>query len=410
MDIPGFRSLNPDDPADMRAHGDLASRVFLTARTTDAMVEERRQRMLGERVAVVEDAGTFVASFRSWDSGMSVPGGKIVKANAVSGVVVSPTHRRRGLLRDWMSADLRQAKDAGHVASVLWASEATIYGRYGFGPVTAQTTMALDIGRSDFARSAPGSMRSLEANEALAVARDLFERVEARNAGTLTRTPYFWERILGTSAETDNSHRWSVAHVNHGGIVDGIVTYDCKGAGDDWVPDAEVVVVDLAAATDEAEEALWHYCSTIDFARRVTYETSPEVPLASWLTNPRAAKTRSTWDGMWARLLDVPAALSARTYPVPGTVVLQVTDDLAGGTFALEVDATGNAECTPTTAAPDVVLGASDLATVWFGCPHGTASLDVMRSLGRVQVRPEKVGWLSTFFSTSWRRQALTHF
>ncbi|MFV0332640.1 MAG: GNAT family N-acetyltransferase [Tropicimonas sp.] len=155
------RPLDLDDPAELQAHADLISRVFLMPRATDAAREERRQRMHGERVSVVEDGQTLVATFRSWDSQMSVPGGGSVPVNAVSGVVVSPTHRRRGLLRDWLTSDLHQAQSAGMVASVLWASEATIYGRYGFGPLTAQTTLTLDLARGGFAGPASGSLEAI---------------------------------------------------------------------------------------------------------------------------------------------------------------------------------------------------------------------------------------------------------
>ncbi|MFV0332641.1 MAG: sterol carrier protein domain-containing protein [Tropicimonas sp.] len=113
---------------------------------------------------------------------------------------------------------------------------------------------------------------------------------------------------------------------------------------------------------------------------------------------------------MWGRILDVEAALAARSYAVPGVVVVQVNDDIAGGTFALDVDASGHAACSLTTASPDLVIGASDLATLWFGCPHGTPSLSVMHSRGRVRAQARPIGWLSAFFSTTWRRQELTNF
>jgi predicted acetyltransferase len=262
-----------------------------------------------------------------------------------------------------------------------------------------------------FRQPTPGRVRVLTPDEVEPLLGDLFARVQSRHAGTIARTPISWQAMLGRIAPAEAfKKRWFAAHFDDAGVIDGVVVYDHKDVWQDWMPAAEVHIDDFLAATDEAEEALWQYCASIDFVTSIEFETSPELPMAAWLTNPRAARTRSTWDGMWARILDTPAALSARTYEVPGTVVLQVNDELAGGRFALTVDESGAATCEPTTAEPDLVLGAGELATLWFGLAHGTGSLDAMRRLGRVQVDPAKIGWLSAFFSTTWRRQGITHF
>src|SRR4029078_8522579 len=52
---------------------------------------------------------------------------------ATTVVGVAPTHRRRGVLRSMMRAHLDDAHERGEPLAALWASEETIYGRFGYG-------------------------------------------------------------------------------------------------------------------------------------------------------------------------------------------------------------------------------------------------------------------------------------
>ncbi len=66
---------------------------------------------------------------------MTVPGGE-VGAAGITAVGVLPTHRRRGILRQMMTELFRQATERGEPVAILWASEAAIYQRFGFGMAT----------------------------------------------------------------------------------------------------------------------------------------------------------------------------------------------------------------------------------------------------------------------------------
>ena len=61
-----------------------------------------------------------------------MPGGTL-PCGGVTVVGVSPTHRRRGVLRTMMDAQLRDIHERGEPIAALWASEETIYGRFGYG-------------------------------------------------------------------------------------------------------------------------------------------------------------------------------------------------------------------------------------------------------------------------------------
>jgi len=73
-------------------------------------------------------------------------------------------------------------------------------------------------------------------------------------------------------------------------------------------------------------------------------------------------------DGMWSRVLDVPAALMARTYTTEIDVVLDVHDAFLhrGGRVRLEGGPEG-ATCGPTDAPADLILPVATLGPLLFG-------------------------------------------
>jgi predicted acetyltransferase len=98
------------------------------------------------------------------------------------------------------------------------------------------------------------------------------------------------------------------------------------------------------------------------------------------LRDGRVAQLIDHSDHLWTRILDVPAALSARRYQARGEIVLQVEDEMgfAGGRFLLDVSpevvvdgGTGQAahpaSCVPTEADPDLTVSVGSLATAYLG-------------------------------------------
>ena len=74
-------------------------------------------------------------------------------------------------------------------------------------------------------------------------------------------------------------------------------------------------------------------------------------------------------DGLWLRILDLEAALSARTYVGSGSLVLDVADDMIdsnAGRWQLAVDG-GRAVVSRTTHAPDLELDVGTLAAAYLG-------------------------------------------
>ena len=75
----------------------------------------------------------MVGVSRTYSFELTMPGGAMLPAAAVSWVSVLPTHRRRGVLTQMMAAMHDDARERDEPAAILTASESSIYGRFGYG-------------------------------------------------------------------------------------------------------------------------------------------------------------------------------------------------------------------------------------------------------------------------------------
>ena len=85
---------------------------------------------------------------------LSVPG-TFLDCSALTFVGVLPTHRRRGVLTSMMERALADADAANRPVAALWASEGTIYGRYGFGLANRAMGLEIDTSRPLVLRTEP---------------------------------------------------------------------------------------------------------------------------------------------------------------------------------------------------------------------------------------------------------------
>jgi predicted acetyltransferase len=148
-----------------------------------------------ERMHVARDGERIVGGAGAFTFGMSVPGGGSVPAAGVTVVGVLPSHRRRGVLTAMMRAQLDDCRARGEALAYLWASEATIYGRFGYGVASRAGSMRLARDRAAFARpfEPRGSARLVELDEAARAFPPLYEQLRAQRPGQFTRTQAWWE-------------------------------------------------------------------------------------------------------------------------------------------------------------------------------------------------------------------------
>ncbi len=144
----------------------------------------------------------------------------------------------------------------------------------------------------------------------------------------------------------------------------------------------ELLAAELMALTPAAEVALWRYAFSVDLIQTIKTQTRPpELLLSAILTDPRRLKIKQS-DGLWARLLDIPASLAGRRYAVAGRVVFEVVDPFlpgVGGVFELEGGPEG-AQCRRSTAAPEFTLDVAGLSSRYLG----DGSFRLLHEAGRV--------------------------
>ncbi|MET9865045.1 GNAT family N-acetyltransferase [Streptomyces sp. NPDC006129] len=358
-------------------------------------IEGRRERFVAGRYLGAFDGGRCVATFRSFDQELTAVGGATVRADAVSGVTVHPTHRRRGLLSSMMARDLAAAKDRGDVVATLIAAEYPIYGRYGFGPATWTAEWTIDVPRAglDARWAGPadgGRIDLVEGEDVRRLGPGLHARLCRRQPGAIDRDELWWKWNTG-AVRVDPSWKdpFFAVYRSASGEVEGMAAYDVDDNwGDGKQPLNTATVRWLTAVTPAAERALWQYLCSIDWVVRVkSGSRAPDDLLPLLLPDPRAAAITTLADWLWVRILDVERALEARTYEGEGTLVLEVAgvDGLTGGRYRLQAGAEG-ASCTPTRQSAELVLGPGDLGALWLG------DESAVRLAAAGRVREERAG------------------
>ncbi|MET9275664.1 GNAT family N-acetyltransferase [Kribbella sp. NPDC003557] len=301
---------------------------------------------------------------------VTVPGGRQVALGGVTSTAVLPTYRRRGLLRKVMAAMLDDCRERGEFLAGLSASEATIYGRYGFSPATFQHRW--EVRRTDVAfRSEftdPGELELADGAVAAEVWPVLHEQVRAERVGEVSPLPGKWDGLAAGGLPADGSGpAHHLVHRNTKGAVDGAAIFRLP-----WSPDparAGVLQVEaFEALTPDAYRALWALLLDFDLTKRVVAARRPvDEPLRWMLTNPRALKLSRTRDNLWLRILDVRRALEVRSYAATDSLVLDVADDLYGaGRWRLDAAPDG-AACTATDAEADLSLTVNELGSLYLG-------------------------------------------
>lgn len=306
---------------------------------------------------------------------MTLPGGATAGVSGVADVGVLPSHRRRGVLSAMMDRMMADAVAAGHVAAALHASEATIYGRFGFGPATRHRKVSIDTARASLRSdviAAPGSIDVVHPDGRNEVLRDVHSRAMGRRPGEVRRLDAQWDiRIAGDAS--DESKMLCLVHCTPDGHPDAYALYRIVA---DWAPagpEHVLEIQELVAIDDQAELAMWQAVLEIDLVATVITWVPSDSVLFDALEDGWAPHSVGEHDGLWLRVLDVPALLARRRYRVPSSLVLEVTDArepggaTTAGTWRVEVGADGAATVEPTNDPAELTLGVSELGSVVLG-------------------------------------------
>ena len=336
--------------------------------------EEWRGNFEFDRSLAAFDGERIVGTGGAYSMELTLPGLTLVSVGGLTAIGVLPTHRRRGILRSMIERHLRDCESRGEPLSVLTASEAVIYGRFGYGAATwsSQFEIATPHGAFLDPPETPGRVRMVDADEGAKLLPAFYDRVRRGQPGGLTRGPEVWASYLRDPDwhRHGASKHFDVVHETAGGSVDGWVSYRIQSHWDGDLPASTVRVRELYGLTPAARAALWRYCLDLDLASSVKLLAQPvDEPLRWLLADSRRLRSTHTHDDLWVRLLDVPVALAARRYATRDRLVLDVIDQLRPanhGRFALEGGPDG-AACQPTGDDPDLRLDVSELGAAYLG-------------------------------------------
>jgi predicted acetyltransferase len=360
---------------------DYSGRNEQSARRLEAL----RRDWLPDRFWGARQGRQWVGTLGAWPARLTVPGtDATVPADALTMVTVAATHRRRGLLTSMLTESLQAARDRGDAVSILWAAEWPIYGRFGYAPATISANYTLNTRPTDGSLEAAGAtVRRVEPAELGTAAPAIFARAAAQRAGNIERSQRWWNRTLGLDGYPENGFSdkpW--IHVLHEGPdgPDGFVAWTPENSFDIDGSSGGVSVVDLCAASESAYRDLWAYLMSMDLVGTVALRRRPvDEPVRWLLRDGRALRLDYAGDGLWLRLLDVPAALGARRYAVSDRLVFEIVDDdiggFAQGRYVLEGGPDG-AKCMPSTVdSPDLRVHQRAVAAAYLGgySLHGQA-------------------------------------
>ena len=353
--------------------------------------------------------GDIVGTAGAFSFQMTVPGA-VLPVAGVSYVSVLPTYRRRGIQRSLMRRQLADIAARGtEPVAALWASEAPLYGKYGYG--AAASVAVFRFGRGEGAVNAPIdpslTLRLVQPAEAIAELTAVYDAARPSRPGFFERSGVWWD-IVTFDHEAARGGFGPLRCVVAGdpGGPRGYALYYAQGGWDDgeYLPAGRIVIKELVAVDPLAGAALWRDLLSRDLVSEVLAAGRPtDDPLLFQLADPRRARPMVS-DGVWVRLVDLPRALASRAYSAPVDVVLEVSDSLlAANTGRWRLRAPGpagssaggpaeGASCERTSDPADIALDVRELGAAYLG----GSRLGSLAAAGLVrELRPGTLGALS---------------
>ena len=236
----------------------------------------------------------------------------------------------------------------------------------------------------------------------------MYDGVLAGQPGFFTRSDAWWARMLhDPEGERRGFGPQRCLLAEDGTGIRGYALYAAQGGWDDQtdLPEGVLEVRELIAADPAAGAALWHDLLGRDLITSVLADHRPaEDPVLYQLLDARRARS-TVRDGIWVRIIDLPAALARRSYACQVDAVLEVTDELLPGNAgrwrlrAAAPDPGGPAcevTCERTSDPADIALDVRELGAAYLG---GTR-LGTLAAAGLVtELRQGTLGALSAAFT-----------
>ena len=349
--------------------------------------------------------GKIVGTSYSLAQEIAVPGGVLPSA-AVRFVAVQPTHRRRGIMTRMMRHQIDDIHERAEPIAALWASDSGIYDRFGYGRACFAESWEIERQHTaiEHMPQLKGEVTFLAPDEAKPVFAEVYDRVFPSRPGMIKRDENGWKHHLHDSEaqQRGGNTAYFFAVYSRDGRTDGYVLYRNNNTNH------SLVVRELLSTTDEAYAALWRFCFDVDLRIRTEANNRPvDDPLPWMLAEPRRLQ-RTLSDSIWLRLVDVATALEGRLYSRSDRLVINVSDsfcDWNDARFELDGGPDG-ARCRRTSKEADLVLSASDLASVYLGAVR----FRTLHHAGRVMAGPQALRRADAMFATELQPWCGDHF
>ena len=353
--------------------------------TSPGSDEDRRMtldRFEFDRTLAAFDDTTPVGVTMCYSFQLSVPGLQMLPAAGVTFVAVMPTYRRQGVLSSLMRRQLADVRDRGEPLAILWASEAVIYGRYGYGRASWHLDFTLRRGEGGLAagRGAPAGdglrLRIARPEAALPELAKVYDAVLATRPGMFGRNDAWWRSAIYDPAEQRQGAgplRCLLAEDASG--PRGYALYTGVDTWTGFLPENVLTVRELMAADPAASAALCTDLLSRDLTTEFRLPHRPvDDPLLYQLADPRRTRPKLN-DNLWVRIVDLPRALAGRRYSCPVDVVLEVRDEILpanAGRWRLTTtaEAPGGglaASCVPASSPADLALDVTELGAAYLG-------------------------------------------
>ncbi|MBW3613111.1 MAG: GNAT family N-acetyltransferase [Chloroflexi bacterium] len=337
-----------------------------------------------DRAIGAYDGDRLVGTAGIFSFDLTIPGG-VMPSAGVTLVGVHPTHRRRGILRRMMRAQLDHVHERGEATAILWASEGSIYQRFGYGLGTMLTRLSIERDRSALRRplEPSGIVRFVDVADAKRVLPPVYDAVAPTRPGFFARTPAFWDADIFRDPEHWRRGAGPAFYVVHeaDGQVDGYARYRIRESSDQDGPRRIVILTEKLATNPIADLELWQFLVGIDLVSSIdAWNVAPDDPILLNALEPRRLGMGLA-DAVWLRVVDVAAALTQRRYAADGRLVLDVTDEFCpwnAGRWALAVEG-GMPIVEQATDAPDLACDITDIGAAYLGGIGFTALADAAR-------------------------------
>lgn len=350
-----------------------------------------------------EAAGTLAGVHSSFGYTMRTPGGT-VPASGLTWVSVHPAHRRRGILSSMIADHFARSRARGEAVSTLIAAETEIYQRFGYG-----------LGHRAYRVTLPRGLKlaPVEGSDELAVRledasperhADAVRAVLARDTrpGGMAHIDdvLAFDALHDAPSERRSNERLRLAIVEDAEGPAAFAVFRRTGAWEALAPKGTGRVFAWAAGTPAAQRRLFSVLADLDLMASLTVETvAVDDPLLLWAPDIRALDARLR-DQLWVRILDIKAALEARSYSGDADVVIEVADEhVAENAHAWRLQVRGGVAAVSRAerdAQVDVRLGIRELSSAYLG---GVTLREIGEAGLAHEARPGALDALSTAFA-----------